>query len=883
METYLRVVLGCTVYANRSTIEETKMPLADLKFKPGINNEITPFSEENGWTDGDKIRFRLGYPEKLGGWVRNTNNNFLGICRGLHEFVALNSDRFLGLGTEQKFYIKQGTAFNDVTPIRNTTTRTAVFSAVTASPFSSILTVTDPNHGATVNDFVTFSGAVSLGGTIVAGVLNQEYKILNIINGNVYTIRARQAGNSISSITISGGINDPMIAVTSTTGDTGTGQSSDVNINTVATYQINTGLNSSVQGGAGWGVGLWGGTTSNASVIAEFNNPGVTIAAGDTTLNVPAATIGLISIGDILHIDWDGVSGGQFRVGFVEGSRTITAQSSNWFNSKDVTNYTLNSDRAFNQGNNNSSRIPNNVNVDSMDLSASPKTAVLSQAALSTGTGGFSDPTAASYAELVKVTGIPSPTSLTVQRGMFGTPDVLHTSQPCVLAVGNANASNDYVGWGEAINQDAANPDSTLRIWSQDNFGENLLHNDRNGSIFFWDRQKYATTAGYRSENLATLTDIAGNSVTRTSVPTRALQVMLSDRDRHVIAFGCDGLGSSSTDVDGDGLSDPLLIRFSSSENPVQWYPTSFNSAGDLRISSGSTIIQAVETRQQILVFTDVSLHAMQFLGAPFTFGINLISENITIASPKAAVAIDDSVFWMGSAEFYIYAGAVQKIPCTVRDFVFNNLNNEQREKIIGGANVSFSEVWWFYPSEDSTENDRYVVYNFLEKVWFTGTLNRSAWLDRGISTLPLATSATNYLYNHETGSTFSDEVDSESYITSGDISLSEGNQFAFIRRVIPDVDFRSKTTETSLNFVLTVRDFPGQAFLDPSTNPKTPLSSSTNSILKTSTTPVDQYTYQYFTRLRGRSFSFKVSSTDDNVLWRLGVPRIEIRPDGRR
>ena len=851
------------------------MPLADLKFKPGINNEITPFSEENGWTDGDKIRFRLGYPEKLGGWVRNTNNNFLGICRGLHEFVALNSDRFLGLGTEQKFYIKQGTAFNDVTPIRRTTTGTATFSAVTTSPFSSTLTVTDPNHGAVVDDFVTFSNADALGGNMTAGTLNQEYQIRSIINGNTYAIRARLQNTSIAFLTRTGGVFDENIQVPSNASDVGNGEVGTPN--TTATYQINTGLNSSVQGGAGWGVGLWGGTTDGATVVSPFGSS-LNLAAGDTQLTVAANAN--VADGDILFLPATGLS--ESQIATVAGSRTISdAVGGTWWGGRNPTGYVINPDsyQPSSASFGHIPTLPNNVRVISVDQVN--KTALLSEAA--TGNVASDLGIALSVGELVRVASGGGTTSLVIVRGLFGTSDVDHSNGQAVLSVGNASASNDYVGWGEAINQDAANPDSTLRIWSQDNFGENLLHNDRNGGIFFWDRQKYATTTGYRSENLATLTDIAGNSVTRTSVPTRALQVMLSDRDRHVIAFGCDGLGSNSTDVDGDGVADPLLIRFSSSENPVQWYPTSSNSAGDLRISSGSTIIQAVETRQQIIVFTDVSLHAMQFLGAPFTFGINLISENITIASPKAAVAIDDSVFWMGSAEFYIYAGAVQKIPCTVRDFVFNNLNNEQREKIIGGANVSFSEVWWFYPSEDSTENDRYVVYNYLEKVWFTGTLNRSAWLDRGISTLPLATSATNYLYNHETGSTFSDEVDSESYITSGDISLSEGNQFAFIRRVIPDVDFRSKTTETSLNFVLTVRDFPGQAFLDPSTNPKTPLSSSTNSILKTSTTPVDQYTYQYFTRLRGRSFSFKVSSTDDNVLWRLGVPRIEIRPDGRR
>jgi len=869
------------------------MPLSDLKFKPGINKEVTPYAEENGWVDSDKIRFRFGFPEKLNGWTRNTNNNFLGVCRGLHEFVALNSDKFLGLGTEEKFYVKQGDAFNDVTPIRKTTTGTASFSGDVVSPFSSVITVTDPNHGAVVNDFVTFSGANRLGrvdpttgawlplGNFTGDVLNQEYQIQSVINGNTYTVSARSK-ISIPEVTVSGGIDDSAYAVLSSVYDVGYPFTQTV----VAVYQINTGINSSVQSGAGWGVGLWGGITSNASVIAEFNNPGVTIAAGATTLNVPAATIGLISIGDILHLDWDGVLSGSFEIDFVAGSRTITAKSSDWFNSTDVTNYILNSDKAFNQGSTNSARIPNNINIDSMNLSADPKTAVMSQVALSTGTSGLNNPTAASYAELVQVTGIPSSTSLTVQRGMFGTPDLVHTNQPCVLAVGNASASNDYVGWGDAVNQDVLAPDLTLRLWSQDNFGENLLLNDRGGGIYFWDKFKFSNTTGYRSENIASLTDIAGNSVTRTSVPTRALQVMLSDRDRHVIAFGCDGLGISSTDPDGDGIEDPLLIRFSSSETPVEWYPTTINTAGDLRLSSGSTIIQAVETRQQILVFTDVSIHTMQFIGPPFTFGINLISENITIASPKAAVAVDDSVFWMGTAEFYVFTGAVQRIPCTVRDFVFDNMNTSQREKVIAGANVSFSEVWWFYPSDTvtngvlNTENDRYVVYNYVEKVWFTGTMNRSAWLDRGISNFPLSTGINNYLYNHETGAVFTDDA-ATAYIQSGDMRINQGNQFSFIQRVIPDVNFRDQESSSTLNFVLTSRNFPGQVYLDTASSSALP--SSTNAVVKTSVDPIDQYTYQYFTRLRGRSFTFKVESSDQNVLWRLGVPRIEIRPDGKR
>ena len=867
------------------------MPLSDLKFKPGINKEITPYAEENGWVDSDRVRFRFGFPEKLNGWARNTNNNFLGVCRGLHEFVALNSDKFLGLGTEEKFYVKQGDAFNDVTPIRRTTTGTASFSGDVVSPFSSVITVTDPNHGAVVNDFVTFSGAnglvridslgIPINGNFTAAVLNQEYQIQSVINGNTYTVSARSE-ISIPEVTASGGINDSAYTVLSDADDVGYPFPQTV----VAVYQINTGINSSVQSGAGWGVGLWGGKTSNATVIST----NATIAAGATTLTIPEVSKDLVTNGDILYLEWDGQA--TFSLLSVEGSRIVTANSlGNNPNDSITTGYTFNPDILFTRVQYDysgssfyNSRLPDNVRITSVDHAANPSSAVLSEVALGSGTQYTT--LAASFSELIQVTDGAGTTSLTVQRGMFGTPDVAHNTQACILAVGNTVTSNDYVGWGEAVNQDVLSPDLTLRIWSQDNFGENLLHNDRGGGIYFWDRFKYANTTGYRSENLVSLTDIAGNAVTRTSVPTRALQVMLSDRDRHVIAFGSDGLGGDSTDIDGDGIADPLLIRFSASENPVEWYPTTINTAGDLRLSSGSTIIQAVETRQQVLVFTDVSLHAMQFIGPPFTFGINLISENITIASPKAAVAVDDSVFWMGTAEFYVFSGAVQRLPCTVRDFVFENMNLEQREKVIAGANVSFSEVWWFYPSDTvtnsvtNTENDRYVVYNYVEQVWFTGTMNRSAWLDRGISTFPLATGDNNYLYNQETGAVFSDDS-ATAYIQSGDMRINQGNQFSFIQRVIPDVNFRDQQASSTLNFVLTSRNFPGQVYLDP-TGP-TSLPSSTNAVVKTSIEPVNQYTYQYFTRLRGRSFTFRVESSDQNVLWRLGVPRIEIRPDGRK
>jgi len=734
------------------------MPLLDLKFKAGINKEITPYSEGNGWVNCDKIRFRFGYPEKLNGWEKNSNEAFLGQCRGMHEFVALSGEKFLGLGTELKFYIKEGVDFKDITPIRQVTSAGDVtFSASNGSP---VITVSDTSHGCVANDFVTFSGAASLGGNITANVLNQEYQITEVVDGNTYKISARTV-STIPSVTASGGIS--ATAVNATGSDTGNGGGS-----VVGTYQIGTALNSSVFG-TGWGAGVWGGTTTGA--LTTILNEGGTLSDSDTTITVANAT-GIVA-SDIVLID----------------------------------------------------------------------------------------------DELILVGGISSNDLTGCTRGHKGTTATTHANGSAVrLAEGNADTSDDFSGWGLALVSGTITPSANLRIWTQDNFGEDLLLNERNGKIYYWDK-----TNGVNAR-AKSLTDSSLGLGTRTSVPTIATQVLLSDRDRHVIAFGADGLGANSSATDGNGIQDPLLIRFSSQENPVNWYPTSVSTAGDLRISSGSKIIQAVETRQQILVFTDVSIHAMQFLGPPFTFGINLISENITISSPKSAVAVDDAVFWMGSAEFYEFNGAVQRIPCTVRDYVFNDINTSQSDKIIAGANVSFSEVWWFYPSSDSTENNRYVVYNYLEKIWFIGNLSRTAWLDRGISSLPLAAANNNFLYNQEVGAQ-DDGAAMTSFIESGDMSITDGNQFSFINRVIPDINFRETVDTSSLDFILDTKSFPGQADQN----------SSTNTVSKTSSTPVDQYTHQYFTRLRGRSFTLKIQSTDSNVLWRLGVPRIDIRPDGRR
>jgi len=641
------------------------MPLTKLNFKPGVNRETTSYSNEGGWFDSEKVRFRAGYPEKIGGWLRYSESAFLGDCRGLHPFVALDGTKYIGVGTHLKYYLNQGGSFNDITPIRLTTSAgDATFSATNGS---STLTVTENGHGAVVGDFVTFSGAATLGGLITADVLNQEYQIASIVNTNSYTIEAREVA-TISSITTTSGLNPT--AVSANSSDTGNGGGS-----VVATYQTSTGLEVSIQG-TGWGAGVYG-------------------------------------------------------------------------------------------------------------------------------------------------------------RGTW-----------------NSNA-------------DVSLSTTSMRIWTHDNFGEDLIINVRDGIIGYYD------TSGGLSNRAVLLKDVSGANTT----PTIAKQVIVSDRDRHVIAFGCD----PQTNI---GTQDPLLIRFSSQESITDWESTATNTAGDLRIGSGSEIITAVETRREIIVFTDVSLHSMQFIGPPFTFGITAISENITIAGPLSPVAVEDAVFWMGVNEFYVYKGGVQRIPCSVKDFVFSDINREQLEKVTAGVNSSFAEIWWFYPSADSTENDKYVIYNYEQKIWYFGSLARTFWMDRGIYEFPIAAGTDHYLFNHENGFDDGSTVPASaisSHIESSQIDIGDGDRFLLLNKLVPDITFRnSPDSNPNAIFTLKTRNFPGGDYLQ--TNDST-----ISRTAQETTTVVEQYTNQANIRLRGRSFALRVSSTATETGWRLGSPRLEIRPDGRR
>jgi hypothetical protein len=403
-------------------------------------------------------------------------------------------------------------------------------------------------------------------------------------------------------------------------------------------------------------------------------------------------------------------------------------------------------------------------------------------------------------------------------------------------------------------------PSAQLPIWSQDSFGEDLVFCLQNGRIYYWDKSAGLSTRGVELQTLPGAQ----------AVPTVARLVMISERDRHVIAFGCDPEADP-------GVQDPLTIRFSDQENPAEWRTLPTTTAGELRIGTGSEIVAAVQTKQQILVFTDVSIHAMQYIGPPFTFGIQEVSSSVSIAAPNAAVAVGDTVYWMGSNEFYSYDGAVTQISCDVKEYVFSDLNAVQRLKIYAGHCSSFSEVWWFYPSASSSENDRYVIYNYEQRVWYYGNLARTAWLDRNVLQFPLAISPDGYVYYQENGlndGSVNPPVPITPYIESSVVDIGDGNNFMFATRLIPDLTFRNSTNGApTVTVTLKARNFPGGAYFASDSDP----------VVKTASLPVEQFTNQIFTRLRGRSISLRIESNQINTAWRLGDPRLDIRTDGRK
>jgi len=621
------------------------MALSKYIFKPGINREGTNYSNEGGWFDADKVRFRKGRPERFGGWSKFIETSFVGTARKIHTYKAINGDNITILGTHQKLYVILGNTISDITPIRATTTNGILFAATSGS---SLITATDDDHGCVSGDFVTIAGAATLGGTITAAVLNQEYQIETVTGIDTYTFNAKDTSG------------DAIVANGSDTGNGGSGVD--------GVYQINTGLDVYVRG-TGWGINSWG-------------------------------------------------------------------------------------------------------------------------------DGGFG-----------------STTDLSV------------------------------------INQ--------LRTWSIDNFGDDIIAAPRASEIFFWDKSSGASTR-------STLLSAESNA---SDVPTAVLQIMMSDVDKHVIAFGCNSIGSS--------VIDPLLVRFSDTESAIDWTPTATNQAGGVQLSLGSTIISALKTRQEILIWTDAGIVSMRFVGEPFVFSFTEVAEGPSLIAPNAAVNANNRVYFMDRDGFFVYAGTAERLPCAVLDYVFSDLNQDQAFKVFAAANESVNEIMWFYPSGTSIEIDKYVLFNYLEDTWSIGTTAdnfvRTAWNEANIFEKPLATSKNdttnlNYIYRHEVG--HGDGTDTfTSFIESSDFDLNpDGEGFIFISKLIPDIQFRDQqTTSDTVTFTIKGRDYPLQDLSTLQTINVTPSSTFVN------------------TRARSRQAAVRISSDSSSFGWRLGDIRLDIKQDGRR
>ena len=628
------------------------MPLQKILFKPGVNRENTRYTNEGGWYESEKVRFRQGTPEKIGGWTRFATATFLGVCRSLWNWITLAGFSLVGVGTNLKFYINKGGTYFDITPIRASST-------INNNPFaatlgSATITVTDTAHGGITGDFVTFSGAVGLGGNITATVLNAEYQI-TVLTANTYTFTATATAIAAD-----------------VTGSPGGGAS------VVAAYQLNIGPETQ-QALVGWGAGTWG--------------------------------------------------------------------SGTW-------------------------------------------------------------------------------------------------------------------GYGTA----STNILSPLRSWNQDNFGQDLIYGPRGGGVYYWNA---TTGVDVRGVNLTTLGDA--------NTPLYQNYLIISDASRFVLIFGTnDPYAVDPTELD------PMLIRWSDQENPFVWIPAATNQAGSIRLSHGSEIVTAIQTRQEIVTFTDASVYSLQYLGPPYVWGTQLLGDNISIISSSSVALASGIVYWMGVDKFYVYDGRVQTLNCDLRRYVFSDINQDQSEQVFAGTNEGFNEVWWFYCSADSNTVDKYVVFNYLEKVWYYGTLARTAWLDSGVLDYPIAATYINNIVNHEVGT--DDNMTAvtapiEAYISSCEFDINDGHNFGYIWRVLPDLTFADSTNDpTGAQPQVTLTLYP---MTSSGSGAGTPGVMTINKIAEYNIT--EEFTGIVYTRVRGRQLILKLGSNQIGTNWQLGAPRIDVRPDGRR
>jgi hypothetical protein len=700
------------------------MPLQKVLLRPGINKENTRYTTEGGWYECDKIRFRQGTPEKIGGWVRFAGGTFLGVCRSLWNWATLANIDLLGVGTNLKYYISRGGAFYDITPIRSTVTLTNPFSV--ASVGTSVVTVTDVDHGCTDNSYVTFSGAgiTGLGGNITAAKLTGEFQV-TVVTNNTYTITVDAVSNA-----------------SDVSGSPGGGT-------VVTQYQVNVGPPFQIPYN-GWSSGTWGsGTWGNSD-------------SDPTALQL-----------------WNAKNFGQDLIYGARGQGVYY-----WSANKELT--------------------PIQITISI----AAPGVITLP--------AGFS-----------------FPNGMLIQFESTG-------ALPTGLSVGATYFVRDSVGVNFSVAATISGPAITT---SGTQSGLQYI-SQRGVSIY-----------GVEDPN----------------APIVHNYLLVSDVSRFVILFGTNEFGST--------VLDPMLIRWSDQESPFVWEPLATNQAGSLRLSLGSEIVTAVQTRQEIVVLTDQAVYSLQYLGPPFVWGAQPLGDNISIIGPNSAILASGVVYWMGVDKFYIYDGRVQTLSCDLRRHIYNDINLEQNQQVFAGTNEGFNEVWWFYCSKDSVVVDRYVVFNYMERIWYYGTMSRTAWLDSGLLDHPIAATYNNRILSHEVGvddNEADDPVPIEAYVASSEFDIEDGHNIAQVWRMLPDITFEGSTEGSAPEVTMTLYGL---------TNSGSGVTSdSARNVAKGSTYVItEEFTGQIYTRVRGRQMIMRAGSVKLGTTWQLGAPRLDLRKDGRR
>jgi len=708
------------------------MPLQKVALKPGVNRENTRYTNEGGYYESDKVRFRQGTPEKIGGWQRISANTFLGICRSLWNWVTLTGANLLGVGTSKRFYIEATGVYYDITPIATTVT-------LGADPFATVdtttaVTVTDIGFSPQVGDFVIFSGVATFNNVTISG----EYEVQTVPTGTTYTI-------------------------TSATTATGTGPGG--GSVAFASYILHLGPSTNVFFG-GWGSNSW-----------SFSNWG----------GVDYASTAVLAI-------WSQWNFGQDLV----------------FGPKQGRLYYWNATTAVSLG--------------------TPTTVTISNAtpAIVTLTANTTTPLVSGMAIMFQTTGaLPTPL---VPYTVYYVTQVTPTTYKLSTTYANYIASPPvFINTGTA----------------------------GSGIHSFSDRG-------------IAVADLPGAS----SVPLQQSIILVSDTSRFTMCFGTNPFGSTTYD--------PMTVRWSDQESVVEWAPAITNQAGEIRFSHGSSIVAALQSRQEILVFTDSAVYSMQYLGPPYVWSNQLLSDNISIASMNAAAYASGVAYWMGQDKFYKYDGRVQTLRCDLRQYIFSDINRSQFEQIFSGTNEGFNEVWWFYCSQDSTAVNRYVIYNYLEDTWYYGSIARSAWLDTALRNYPVAATYVNNLVYHENGvddNATGTPVAIEASITSAQFDIGDGHNFAFVYRMLPDITFRGSTGNTTPAVTMYLQGLNNSGSgITQTGNANVVNSGSAPSVIN-----VDEFTGQIYIRIRGRQMQMKITSNTLGTQWQIGAPRIDIRPDGRR